>query len=410
MEVQSFTKKRSSSIIRSISILLMLAICAGGGYWYYIYKKEKQHRMEIIATSIVDTGPVQGFFDATGVVKTEDKATVTVSSKVSGTVNKVFVQTGSRVTKNQRLVTLDTKDIVITVEEAQARYAKANAELQRIKEVFPLQIQGAKRALILANDAYTLAVSIKEKTQKDTKNLPEVELDKLNHAVLVAKNNVDSTQQQIDTLQKEYAIGLATAQATVQQAQAQVALVKNQASYYAVFSPMNATVSQIFVKEGEQIVASSPIATLIDTTKMEVWVYIDESDIGNVKEHSPVTYTVDALPDTVFTGKITQIYPQPEIRDGVVYYKAIVPIPAKEAKQLYTEMTTQVNVLSKEVNDAIRVPNKALKWVDSQRVLYVKQGEHFVKVIPELGIVGKEYTEVIKGVNIGDVVATELRI
>ncbi|MDE7468988.1 MAG: efflux RND transporter periplasmic adaptor subunit [Desulfovibrionaceae bacterium] len=410
MEVQALKRKKKKGILWSTSILLILILCIGVGYVFYMRYRIHENVLEVLSTGVVDVGTVQGFFDATGVIKTEDKATVTVSSRVSGVVNKVFINTGDTVSKNQRLVSLDTKDIAITVQEAEATFAKANAELQRIKEIFPLQLEGAKRALALAQDAHTLAVAIKEKTVKDTKHLPAIEVDKLNHNILVAQNNIDSTQQQIDTLQKEYTIGLETAQASVQQAQAQVALVKNQASYYAVFSPMNATVSQIFVKEGEQIVASSPIATLIDTTKMQLWIYIDESDIGSVKKNSLVTYTVDALPDVVFKGAIAQIYPQPEIRDGVVYYKAIVPIPVKEAKRLYTDMTTQVDILSKEAKNVIRVPNKAIKWIDSERVVYVQDEEGFRKVVPTLGISGKEYTEVIDGLQDGDIVALDIRI
>ena len=409
MEVHSLKKRKKRSTIWS-SILIILIVCALGGYWYYKEYKARQSVLEVISTDVVDVGKVQGFFDATGIIKTEDKATVTVSSRVSGTVSKVFVRTGDTVTRNQRLVTLDTKDIAITVQEAEANFAKANAELQRIKALFPLQIAGAKRALALAKDAHSLAVSIKEKAMKDTKNLSDVEIDKLSHAILVAQNNIDSSQQQIDTLQKEYTIGLETAQASVQQARAQVSLVKNQASYYAVFSPMNATVSQVFVKEGEQILASNPVATLIDTTKMELWIYIDESDIGKVKRNSPVTYTVDALPDVIFKGIIAQIYPQPEIRDGVVYYKAIVPIPAKEAKLLYTDMTTQVNILSQEVDHVVRIPNKALKWINSERVVYVQEEQGFKKVVPVLGISGREYTEVIEGLQAGDVIAIDIRI
>ena len=409
MEAKSLGKKKKRSGLWSSIIILILIIGGSVGYLYYRKYTSKEAVFEVLSTTAVDKGTVQGFFDATGVIKTEDKATVTVSSRVSGVVNKVFVNTGDTVTKNQRLVTLDTKDIAITVQEAEASFTKANTELQRIKELFPLQMEGAKRALALAKDAYALAVAIKEKTVKDTRNLPEVEVDKLNHAILVAQNNIDSTQQQIDTLQKEYTIGLETAQATVQQAKAQLDLVKNQASYYAVFSPMNATVSQVFVKEGEQIVASSPVATLIDTTKMQLWVYIDESDIGSVKKNSPVTYVVDALPDMVFKGTITQIYPQPEIRDGVVYYKAIVPIPVKEAKLLYTDMTTQVDILSKEAKNVVRIPNKALKWVDSQRVVYVQDAEGFRKVVPVLGIAGKEYTEVVEGLQVGDIIAIDIR-
>lgn len=410
MEIQSQSKKKNSGMITSIIIVCVILAGSGFGYWYYTKYSVKSGSIEVLSTSTVDTGIVQGFFDATGVIKTEDTATVTVSSKVSGSVNKVFVRTGERVNKNQRLITLDTKDITITVQEAQASLAKAQAELERIKQIFPIQLSSAKRGLEVAKGAHSLAIAVKEKAMKDNKDLPAVEINKLDHAILVAQNNVDTTQEQIDTLQKEYTIGLSTANASVEQANAQLSLVKNQASYYAVYSPISATISNIFVKEGEQIVASSPVVTLIDTTKMEVWVYIDESDIGHVKKNTQVTYTVDAVPNTVFIGTITQIYPQPEIRDGVVYYKAIVPIPANEAKQLYTEMTTQVNVLAQEVKDAVRVPNTALKWIDSKRVVYVKEGEGYKKVIPVLGVSGKEYTEVLEGLEVGDIVGTQIRI
>ena len=79
----------------------------------------------------------------------------------------------------------------------------------------------------------------------------------------------------------------------------------------------------ISLQEGETVTAgfaTPTFVTLIDLTRLEVWAYVDETDIGRIHVGLPARFSVDTYGDEEFEGKVTAIYPKPEIRDNVVNY------------------------------------------------------------------------------------------
>jgi len=185
-------------------------------------------------------------------------------------------------------------------------------------------------------------------------------------------------------------------------------------SYTKIVSPIDGVVSQVTAQEGETIVAGLQVAnlvTVLDPTRLEMWIYVDETDVGRVKTGLPVEFRVDSQPGKTFSGNVDRVYPDPEIRDNIVYYKALVTVDREQALLLRPEMTTQCRIVVDKREGVLTVPNQALKWVAGRQTVFVldsSQPGGVRRVEPKLGLPGLEVSEVLEGLAEGDEVATQL--
>jgi HlyD family secretion protein len=136
------------------------------------------------------------------------------------------------------------------------------------------------------------------------------------------------------------------------------------------------------VSIGQTVAASFSTPTLFviakDITKMQVQGAVDEADIGNVKQNQHVTFTVDAYPDDVFSGSVSQIRLEPTVSANVVTYPTIISAPNDNMK-LKPGMTANVTVFTKEDTNALLIPAKALKFQPTEAMTkQYKIGERVV--------------------------------
>ena len=110
---------------------------------------------------------------------------------------------------------------------------------------------------------------------------------------------------------------------------------------------------------------------------MQVEANVDEADIGQVKVGQPVTFTVDAFPEDVFTGTVKQVRLEPTVTSNVVTYTVIIDAPNPEEK-LFPGMTASVSIIvNKEVG--VSVPMEALYFTPDMSMMEVmkKKGMEF---------------------------------
>ncbi len=344
---------------------LALAILAGGG-WFYYAKTRTASATKVLATAKVERGSVRRVLEATGIIKAQVGASVKIGARATGAISRVYVRVGDPVKRGQVVAEIDARELNAQREEAAARLKLAEAKA-----------------------AYA------------AKTLPRYET--LTRAGLQAQATLDETEQ-------NHKVARAEAQA----ARAALSTLDVRISYTKIVSPIDGVVSQVTAQEGETIVAGLQVAnlvTVLDPARLEMWIYVDETDVGRVKTGLPVEFRVDSQPDKVFTGKLDRVYPEPEIRDNIVYYKALVDVDREQALLLRPEMTTQVRVVVDTRENVLTVPNQALKWVNGRQVAFVTDPANPAKpreVQPKLGLPGLERTEVLEGLSEGDEVATQI--
>ena len=344
-------------------ILFLLVLALGALFWWYAGRAATTVVIE--QTALVEKGSVRKVLSATGIVKSQVGAVVKTGTRATGVIEKMLVRVGDKVAVGQLIAKIDSR-------EQEAELTRAEA-----------QLRSAKAELSFAT-------------------LLEKRMGGLSSQDLTSRESYDDARRRADA-----------ARAAVAEAEAGLAGARIRLSYTSIYSPLTGVVSEVTAQEGETVVAGLQVANLItvlDPSKLEMWIYVDETDIGQVTPGLPVEFSVDAYPDDTFPGSVDQIYPQPEIRDNIVYYRALVKLPETSAAKLRPEMTTQCRVIVESKDKVLIIPNNAIKWVNDEQVVYLQTPGGHKTLHPKLGLVGPDVSEVLSDLKAGDKVATRLNI
>jgi HlyD family secretion protein len=162
------------------------------------------------------------------------------------------------------------------------------------------------------------------------------------------------------------------AEASVQQANAAIAVskasldrAKTNLGYCTIRSPVNGVIIDRRVNIGQTVVASlnAPSLFLIarDLRKMQVWVAVNEADIGKIYPGQPVSFTVDAFPGEPFKGEVGKVRLNATMSQNVVTYTVEV-LTDNSSGRLLPYLTANVNFEIDRRENVLLVPNAALKW------------------------------------------------
>lgn len=296
---------------RILWITVALIVLGGGGY-LLLGNKEKPtaYRYEV-----VDRGDVVVSISATGTLSAV--TTVTVGSQVSGTIATLHADFNSQVKKGELLAQLDPTFLAATVQEQRAN-------LDRVK---------AQR-----NDAVRTHARLKQLF--DQSLISQSELD-------VAVTALESSE------------------ASLRQAEASLERAEVNLRYATIKSPIDGVVISRSVDVGQTVAASlsAPVIFTIaqDLTRMQVQASVTEADIGQVTVGLPVTFRVDAYPNDIFKGEVSQVRLAPVIVQNVVTYQVIVGVDNSEMK-LMPGMTATITIEVAKRADVLRLPLAALRF------------------------------------------------
>lgn len=155
------------------------------------------------------------------------------------------------------------------------------------------------------------------------------------------------------------------AQAVQAQREALLAAAEIDLERTRIRSPIDGVVIERAVDRGQTVAASfsAPVLFRIaqDLTAIRLEADVDEADIGNVAAGNPVRFTVDAFPDATFDGTVDQVRLAPKELNNVVTYTVIVAA-ANPDRRLLPGMTAIVEIVTGQREDALRVPNEAVRF------------------------------------------------
>jgi multidrug efflux pump subunit AcrA (membrane-fusion protein) len=379
-----------------ISLPFLLLVSA-----FLIYKVLfKKEEIKILETATVKKGEIKGVLIETGIIKPQVGAVVKIGTRATGTVVKLNVRIGDRVKKGQLIALIDDREIREQINQSKAALLKAENSLRQIELTYPEKLREAQANLEYARINYEREQELlkREYTTKES-------VDR-------AKRELEIAEATLKRLRDEYETQVMITKASIEEIKAQIAQQETRLSYTRIYSPIDGIVSDVTIQEGETVVAGLQVANLItvfDPLKLEMWIYVDEADIGRVKIGQNIEFTVDTLPDKTFHGKIEKIYPQPVVKDNIVYYLAIVKVSREDALFLRPEMTTHVRITHEQRKDTLIVPNSAVKFEQGSQIAYKIIGPNKVeKVKIKIGLRNEESTEIISGLKEGDTVATKI--
>jgi HlyD family secretion protein len=271
--------------------------------------------------------------------------TVQVGSQVSGVITKLNVDFNSRVHKG---------DIIALIDPAlfEGAVLQASADLDSAK----------------AN-----VVAARANLEKVKASLVQTKAD-FDRANQLTAQNIFS-RQQLDLAQANYdsmvaSVGAAAATVTQTEAQmnqkaAALRVAQTNLNYTVIRSPIDGTVVARNVDVGQTVAASLQAPTIFtiaqDLSKMLVYTKTDESDVGNINPGKQVTFKVDAFPKETFRGTVTQVRMNPTIVQNVVTYDTMIEFENPELK-LFPGMTAYVTIPVASVQNALKLPNTALRY------------------------------------------------
>lgn len=402
--------------MRKVLIPLLILICAAAGFWWW-QSRAASTGPKLLESDTVRLGTVYEVLEATGIVKTQVGAEVKIGARATGTITEMLVRVGDPVTKGDLIAVIDDRETRSQLREAEARLARSRSELERVEKVFPLQIREAKASLesVRARAKYLLTFLRRQRELLAKKLVPPDDVDDALQQWQVAESDVAAKAASLERVRTEFIREQAKALRTIDEAQAAIDSLQVRLSYTRILTPITGVVSLVTAQEGETVVAGLQVAnliTVVDPSLLEMWIYVDETDVGRVRPGQTVEFRVDAYPDRVFSGTVAQIYPQPEIRDNIVYYQALVTLTRETAADLRPEMTTQCTILVQERNNVLTLPNTALKWVDGEQVVFVRRpgSAEIRRVQPVLGLNGRDRSEILEGLSEGDEVGTRVTL
>ena len=294
-------------------------------------------------TAKVERGGINDVVEATGTINAV--ITVQVGSQVSGTIAKLNVDFNSRVHKGDVVALIDPAlfqgallQATADLENAKANLAAARANLEKSKAVEVQTHADYERAVELTKEGVT----------------PQQQLD-------LAKANYASAKATVEGA----AASVTQAQAQVSQKQAAVTVAQTNLNYTVIRSPIDGTVVARSVDVGQTVAASLQAPTIFtiaqDLRKMWVYAKTDESDVGNIKVGTPVTFKVDAFPKDTFRGVVGQVRMNASMVQSVVTYDTIIEFANPDLK-LFPGMTAYVTIPVATVQNVLKVPNTALRY------------------------------------------------
>lgn len=335
----------------SISVACLIVIL---GLWGYFRTRKDAPKY---TTATVRRGNITSVVQATGTIN--PLTTVPVGSYVSGTVKYIFADFNTRVKNGQVLAQLDPAIYEAQVIQARGNLQAAEANLSTLQA--NVQVAAANLAKAQANVKYEAAAA---KRSQD-----------LYASGVVSTDSNEQVQSTLGQSQAE----VKSAEAALEQAKAQLAQAKTQIismqgaldaaetnlKYTTIASPIDGTVVARNIDVGQSVAATLQAPNVFsvaqDLTRMQVYAATDESDTGNIRNGIPVTFQVDAFPNDVFHGRVSNIRLNPTTVQNVVTYNTVIDFNNPDEKLLPGE-TAYVTIPTGHAEDAVEIPNPALTF------------------------------------------------
>ena len=307
--------KKSTIII--LGIIVLLAV----GYFVVIPKLENK-KLEFTYTTI-KKGTLEALVSSTGTLEAIN--TVEVGTQLSGTISKIYVDYNDKVLAGQLLAEMDLRLLKTNLLTAQAnlavnqaRFMQAQEDFERNKELYKEKVI-SEQQYTNSKYAFQQALSSKKASEATVKNI-EVSM-----------------------------------------------------SYARITSPINGTITERTVEEGQTVAASfaTPRMFIIaeDLSKMQILADVDESDIGYIKDSMQVRFTVQTFPEKEFYGNVSQIRLQPIKINNVVNYQVVVDVNNKKGL-LLPGMTTSIEfIVNTTAKNSLIINNSALRFRPNDAML-----------------------------------------
>lgn len=338
--------------------------------------------------------------------ETESRTRVTVSAKVSGTVNHLAKHNGDRVDQGELILSLDNTDIEATVAQAAAAVQVAEANVEKIKKGPETEEKAAAEEKVhQAEIAVEAARTNLDRTKKLFENgvVSLKESENAQHEYDLAMSRLAAAEQNLLLLKRSptpEAVAVADAELNQARTSYQTALSKRNDA--RVISPVSGYISGLVIKEGEFLAAGTPFAVIENPNAFHITVRVSESDIHFVRLGDNVTVKFPTLQLST-TGVVDEVSPSADPRTGLFPVKLTIE---NRDGQVKPGMVANVIIPLERHGSALVVPTNAVINDKGDTYVYVVEKGVARKRKVNTGIRSEQYIEIIDGLSVDEVVIT----
>jgi HlyD family secretion protein len=409
-----------------------------------------------IRTATADRGTVTSVVSGTGSLLPVGR--MNVSFKQTGILTEVDVKVGDKVTTGQVLARIDSSTQQAALASAQASLASAQANLQSTQSpLTAAQVAQLQHQVNNAQQNYNDTVaSVNATNQADAATVAsdqaKVNTDcgidpasvacaqataqlandksKQNMDAISGQSRINSASQQITSSRDNLAVqtqvkpnALASSQAQVAAAQAQVQAAQLALNQTALTAPTSGVVISINGVPGETAGggtaqapgslapqpsssgsgSSSGFMVIDDNSSFVAVMPFAETDAARLAANQTVAFTFDAIQNLTISGHVLTISPSATVVSNVVDYYVSFVLNRTDPR-LREGMTANASVTVAQADNAVRVPNAAVRTTGGTTMVTVLSKGQQVATEVITGVVGDTYTEIKAGLNEGDTV------
>jgi len=350
-----------------ILIVVVVALVLGAVVYATIHHDSG---LASVTADKVQRHDITSIVSASGEIK--PKTYVNLGANAMGKITHLYVKEGDRVKKGQVVAQLENvqpaADVAATrasldasrmdTAAADANYKAAQADLERAKADFDQKKLDWERSQELYKQ------QLIPKSEYDTS---KANFGVSQAGLLQAQTRVTQAKAQMDS-----------AQGKIAQNQANLQRVRDVLSKTEYIAPYDGVVTNVPVREGETVVMGiqnspgSTLMTIADLSVITAEVMVDETDVINIKLGQPADVTIDAIPNKVFKGKVTEIGDNAILRSSGVStsqsttgsqeakdFKVVITLD-DPPNNLRPGLSTTAKIMTAQKSDAIAVPIQAL--------------------------------------------------
>jgi HlyD family secretion protein len=313
-------------------------------------------------TASVERGRIERIVVATGTIEPERE--VEVRPRTPGIVEKIHVEANDMVEAGQVLVELE-RDLL----EAQVREARAAVDSTRVE----LRYAGIEQGRV----------------------------DQLRQS-----NAASASAQDEARARREKAV------AQLAQAEARLASLDVQLGYTTVRAPLAGRVLDVFVEEGNAVspvtavTGGTLLLSIAGETSVHLKGLVDENEVARVQIGQPARLRTEAFGGRVFAGSVRKIAPLGQRVQNVTYFEVEIGVSDPDATLLRPRMSGDADIVTEVVEDAVVVPETALRYRGSETYVQVAAGDDAppTDAPVEIGIVDGSRVQLLGGVEPGQLV------
>ncbi|MEN6622853.1 MAG: efflux RND transporter periplasmic adaptor subunit [Smithella sp.] len=299
---------------KKIIIAIFVLLFIGTGIFVYLGQK-KNNKNEMFFSGTIET------------------TNSNLSFQVSGRVIAVNAQEGQTVAKDQVIAELDPTELQSRYDQAKAnldRAIKTKKQLETVlhisKNTLPQEVSRAAANVRSAQDTMQDAEkNYRRYAELFRKNVvTEKERDAVKLTYDVAKSRLTEAQSAMrlaqGNLSRIEAAGqdIETSTAQIDLTRAALVQAATQLDYTKLRSPINGTVISRNVEPGETVTPGREVMTISDISRVDLKIFVDETQIGKVKPGQKAEAKVDTFPNKVFTGFVSFISPEGEFTPKII--------------------------------------------------------------------------------------------